>query len=425
MRRFSFLVVGLGLAISACDYTSPTSSRSPSLRSDRQSHHVFRGHVFRGLFAGDSSLSDNKPILYHGGPIIHAQKVAAIYWANRAIFNGGPTPGTHGAGSSDGSLVGYFLSHLGGSPYYGINTSYDSSGVHVQNSVTYTQFWASNTNVPSVGTTDSNPSLDAIESQIELGFSSGALTFDPNTLYLVFTDSMVDQNSLWADSACAAHWVVNWNGNELKFATMMRAIDQHGCRIDTALPGAGSANNDPVADDEVTLIAHETEETNTDPETTAWWDTLYIPPYLHKWENADKCAWQFSPLYYTTGNGAKANVKIGTKDFLIQENWVNASGWLCSLEYVTVSISGPSTITRNGTYTWTASPSGADPSYSTTYQWSVKWLSGPNSGQTWTLGTGQSQDLGLTYPEGTFDMIVTVTNRGYSTTGVKFVYDGF
>ena len=34
---------------------------------------------------------------------------------------------------------------------------------------------------------------------------------------------------------------------------------------------------------------------------------------------------------YTTANGATANMQLGTRDFLIQRNWVNASGGYCSL----------------------------------------------------------------------------------------------
>src|SRR5439155_14152243 len=48
-----------------------------------------------------------------------------------------------------------------------------------------TLFRSSNTNLPP---TDYSPlSDDAIIAQIEAGFSSGALTFDESTLYIVFT----------------------------------------------------------------------------------------------------------------------------------------------------------------------------------------------------------------------------------------------
>jgi hypothetical protein len=49
-------------------------------------------------------------------------------------------------------------------------------------------------------------------------------------------------------------------------------------------------------------------------------------------ENADKCAWTFG-TEYTVSNGSKANLKLGTRDYLIQQNWVNASGGYCAMSY--------------------------------------------------------------------------------------------
>jgi hypothetical protein len=262
--------------------------------------------------------STDNGIYYHGGPIISAQKVAAIYWSNGTIYAGGPAPGTTGPGSADGSLVGFFLSHLGGSPYYNINTTYyDGAGTHVQNSVTYTQYWASNTNVP----LPVIPVLDAqIQSQIVSGFTSGKLTYDPNTLYAVFSDAMVNLGGEFGVVYCAYHGAFTWNGNDVKYAAMPHDIDFFDC---TAL--SGSPNNDPAADAEVNTLAHETEETNTDEDLNAWYDNSGN-------ENADKCAWNFGATY-TTSNGSTANMAIGGKNFLVQQNWVNANGGGCLLSF--------------------------------------------------------------------------------------------
>ena len=73
------------------------------------------------------------------------------------------------------------------------------------------------------------------------------------------------------------------------------------------------------------IIAHEVEEAASDPELNAWYDR-------RGYENADKCAWTFGTTY-TTSTGAKANMKLGSRDYLIQRNWVNASGGSCALSY--------------------------------------------------------------------------------------------
>ncbi len=36
---------------------------------------------------------------------------------------------------------------------------------------------------------------------------------------------------------------------------------------------------------------------------------------------------------YTTGSGAKANLHLGTNDYLVQQNWVNAGAGYCSMSY--------------------------------------------------------------------------------------------
>jgi hypothetical protein len=73
------------------------------------------------------------------------------------------------------------------------------------------------------------------------------------------------------------------------------------------------------------IISHELEEAVTDPDLNAWYDR-------RGQENADKCAWTFG-TQYTTGNGAKANVHLSTRDYLIQQNWVNANGGYCAMSY--------------------------------------------------------------------------------------------
>ena len=60
------------------------------------------------------------------------------------------------------------------------------------------------------------------------------------------------------------------------------------------------------------VIAHELEEAASDPDLNAWFDSAGE-------ENADKCAWTFSPTY-TASNGSAANMNLGGTDYLIQRN---------------------------------------------------------------------------------------------------------
>lgn len=364
------LLIGASIGVSACGTessgpTQPNLERSSAETGPSQQPHVHGFSAFstspQTLLAGAAiaaAFVGDPTITYHGGPIIQAQKVAAIYWSSRTIYKGGPAPGSTGSGNSDGSLVGFFLNHIGGSPYYAINSLYFESGGHfVQNSVTYTQYWAPNTGVPAP---QSNVTLSALEAKIEAGFTSGALTFDPNTVYLVFTDSVVDQDNMFNRGTCAEHGNFAWSGHDVKFAAMPRDLDQSACTQGGHVQGAGSPNNDRAADVEVNTIAHETEETTTDPDPfSAWYDA-------GQHETADKCAWYFDPMY-TTANGSKANMNLAGKDFLIQKQWQLAYIQGCEVQVFSASVTGPFEAQPFVLCTWSSQARGGAPPY--TYAW--------------------------------------------------------
>ena len=72
------------------------------------------------------------------------------------------------------------------------------------------------------------------------------------------------------------------------------------------------------------IISHELEEAVTDLDLNAWYDR-------RGYENADKCAWTFGTTY--TSGGALANVHLGSRDYLIQRNWVNPRRRLLLMSY--------------------------------------------------------------------------------------------
>jgi hypothetical protein len=71
------------------------------------------------------------------------------------------------------------------------------------------------------------------------------------------------------------------------------------------------------------VFAHELEETVTDPDFSAWYDT-------NGNENADKCAWTFGATQ-TDVKGARYNMTINKMNYMIQQNWVNLNGGYCAL----------------------------------------------------------------------------------------------
>ncbi|MBV9774624.1 MAG: hypothetical protein JO040_11775, partial [Gemmatimonadetes bacterium] len=259
-------------------------------------------------------------ITYHGGPVLQTgTKVAAIYWASAPIYTGGPTPGTTGTGVSDGSLVGHFLRNIGGSPYFNINSSYtDGAGLKIVNAVAYTQFWANNTNVPADG---ANVTDAQMASMLQAGFNSGALVYDPSTLYTIFTAGKVNLGGGFGTQYCAYHTHATITIAGVARTVLYAAQPYNYAYPSACTSGLKSPNNDPGADAEVSTLVHEIEETTTDMMGNAWYDR-------RGYENADKCAWTWGTTY-TTANGGVANMNLGGKDFLVQQNWINSGSGGC------------------------------------------------------------------------------------------------
>jgi len=301
-------------------------SQSPDL-VDETGRHVFHtkqwfaNDALQNARPGGGGGGTNTGIYYHGGPVLlSGTKVAAVYWAAGRIFSGGPAVDTHGAGSADGSLVGYFLSHLGGSGYFNINSTYnDGAGHAIANVVNYTQYWANGTNAPSGTQSVSDAEMLAM---LQSGFASGNLTYDAGTLYAIFTSGSVNLGGGFGTQYCAYHYhgTVTVGGVS---QTVLYAAMPYNYAYPSACTDGAAPNGDPAADAEVNTLAHEVEETTTDLLGNAWFD--------HRgYENADKCAWNFGTRSLSSG---QANITVGAKNFLVQQNWLNTGSGGCAQSY--------------------------------------------------------------------------------------------
>ncbi len=254
---------------------------------------------------GDAGASGNG-IYYHGGPVMLG--VVHAYY----IWYGGWSTNTAVGILSD------LVSGLSSSPYYNINTTYyNGSNQHVSNLVTLT---GTTTDSYSRGTslTDAN-----IQSVVADAINSGRLPKDTNGVYFVLTSSDVTATSGFCTQYCGWHTHATIGGTDIKYAFIGNA---ERCPAACSDVTSGSTPNGNLgADAMASIIAHELEEAATDPDLNAWYDR-------RGYENADKCAWTFGTTYKTS-NGATANMKLGARDFLIQQNWVNANGGLCAVKF--------------------------------------------------------------------------------------------
>ncbi len=245
-------------------------------------------------------------ISYHGGPLILGTTNAYVIWYG------------NWAGNTATTIIPDFFSAVGGSPYFNINTTYtDGAGRRITNAVRYA---GSTTDAYSQGST--NLSDAAIQAIVNTAVTTGALPKDTNGVYFVLTSSDVTKSG-FKTNYCGWHTYATIAGSPLQYSFVGDATGASfsSCAVQTT----SSPNGNPGADAMVSVIAHELEEAATDPRLNAWYDN-------RGYENADKCAWTFGTTY-STANGSLANMKLGTRDFLIQRNWVNASGGYCALSY--------------------------------------------------------------------------------------------
>jgi hypothetical protein len=243
-------------------------------------------------------------INYHGGPVL--LNTTNVYYIWYGSWNDGGT---------SAAILDNFAMSIGGSPYFNINTTYyNGAGTHVMNSV---HFGGELTDSGSLGTSLSDTNIRTI---VTNAIGPGKLPSDPNGVYFVLTSKEVNKSG-FCTSYCGWHTHATIGGSDIKYSFVGDASQcPSACAEQTTSPN-GSVGADAMA----SVIAHELEEAVTDPDLNAWYDR-------RGYENADKCAWTFGTTY-TVSNGSKANMNLGGKDYLIQRNWVNASGGYCALSY--------------------------------------------------------------------------------------------
>jgi len=242
----------------------------------------------------------NNGIFYHGGPVMTNNTGVYYIWYG------------NWSGNSATTILTDFARNIGGSPYYNINTTYtNGSNVPVKNVVQYLN--STNDNY-SHGTSLSDTAIRDI-------VAGSGLAMDTDAVYFVLTSADVTASSGFCTQYCGWHTHASIGGQDIKYSFVGNPDRcPSSCAAQTVGPN-GNAGADGMA----SIIAHELEEAATDPDLNAWYDR-------RGYENADKCAWTFGTTT-TLPSGAKYNMTLGTRNFLIQQNWVNASGGYCAKSY--------------------------------------------------------------------------------------------
>jgi phosphate-induced protein 1 len=310
MKRFIAIFTGLVLLTLASVFSVVFSQGRSELANPKVIHRLMNDQEDRNADAHPSEAGKAKPgggsngIFYHGGPLIlGTTNVYYIWYGNWS-------------GNSATTILTDFARNIGGSSYFNINTTYyNGSNVRVTNAVNYVT--STNDNY-SRGTSLSD---SAIQGVVADAVTSGRLPYDTNAVYFVLTSADVTASSGFCTQYCGWHTYGTINGFNLKYSFVGNPDRcPSACEAQTTGPN-GNAGADGMA----SIIAHELEEAVTDPNLNAWYDRRGA-------ENADKCAWTFGTTH-TASNGSLYNVTLGSRNYLIQRNWVNASGGYCSMTY--------------------------------------------------------------------------------------------
>lgn len=271
---------------------------------------------------------------YHGGQVVDHPITVYYLWYGNWSSNGVEIP-----------IVEEFTRHLGGSPWWGINSQYaDARGARPSDSITMGK---SAFDSYSQGAVVSD---DEIAAAVVSAIARGALPDDPRGVFMVLGSADVDATSGFCTAYCGFHKVVTMR-NSVSVASSAAASsasqqpspqqlqhryygyvgDPRRCGLGCSMQHVGPNGPSP-ADGMVSIIAHELAEVVTDPYADAWYDASGL-------ENADKCIWVFgggggdAQQTYRAANGALANVQLGGKDYLLQANWKldGRGGGRCSM----------------------------------------------------------------------------------------------
>jgi hypothetical protein len=304
MKLASLLLAALIPACAMGETTTPTGpGTDPGQVDDNPSAGQPLGHkTITPTIQNATPAAGANDILYHGGSVMTSTHNAVyLIWY-----------GTWNANAQ--AIITDWAHHIGGSSYFDINTTYhNKAGTFITNAV---KFGGAITDNYSLGKT-----LDdaGVQSVVSNAISAGKLPLSSNGIYFVLGAADVMESSGMCSQYCGWHYFGNISGKNIKYSYVGNP-DQ--CPTSCAAQTSGP-NGDAGADGAVSIMSHELEETVTDPYVSAWYDASGQ-------ENGDKCAWTFG-TEQAASNGAMFNVTIGTRNYLIQQNW-NAATQSCGLQ---------------------------------------------------------------------------------------------
>jgi hypothetical protein len=266
-------------------------------------------------------LKTDSRMVYHDGPVMRG--ASHVYF----IYYGCWSCGMQGASTETQTILGDLVSTLGLSPYFRINSTYpDSTGVGPSGALVYAGAVADESY--SRGTELADADVSAIVAD---KFTNGVLPQDPAGIYLVLATP--DVSSVLTGFCNAGftphHGQSVFEGTPFKYAFIGNAMRCPRAAAPQFLAPDGTflatPNGDFSGDAMASMAARALNMIVTNPAGNGWYDRYHL-------ENTEKCQRTFGTTY-TTPTGARANVRLAVRDFLLDQNWVNDRKGYCALAY--------------------------------------------------------------------------------------------
>jgi len=271
-----------------------------------------------GTPAASGSTRTDGRILYHNGPVMEG--TSAVYFIWYGCW------GTVNCGQSGDPYIQAilidFASNLGSSPYFLINAGYPNAGGRAPNGALI--YGGSVGDQYSRGPTLSEADVAAIVAD---QMKNGGLPLDTAGIYVVLTSAdvtVVDGDTQFCVTCCQLHGTGLFLGSTFKYVFVGNPRRcPSSCAAEYAQP---SPNDNTAGDAMASWLAYALNATVTNPTGTGWYDRNGL-------ENSEKCEGTFGTTY-PAQNGGPANVRLGQRDFLLQQNWVNGRKGHCAMSYL-------------------------------------------------------------------------------------------
>ena len=245
---------------------------------------------------------------YHGGSVLTAvQDVYVIFYGSWPDFWTVP--------SKTETVISDFLTAIGNSPYFSTVARYTNASGNPANTAII--FGGAVMDDFSRGATLGDGDIEQI---IQLQVQNFELPQDPNGIYVVITSPEVADTTGMFVTYCARHGTGIVYGIRTRYVVIGNpARSPRRCSAQPVGPN-GTLDGDAI----VSHLAAELANTMADPELNGWYDRLGLEP-------ADKCVWTYGTTY-RAANGAAANVRLGQRDYLLQQLWApSKNGGSCLL----------------------------------------------------------------------------------------------